>query len=180
MRRLNYFIYDFKYKLYKPVIQWFKNIWKFRKELSNFYDWNYDLSLLRKTIELNRNYIRDYGLEVNKTKDLKVSKMTRALYILNVFDKYEFMELAEKELGKQYVYQNLIFESCSDNSDLSVLKDTLTHEEKMLNEEIRQKSREIERTLWKELWQIIEGQDFRFFSNYDEDYDGSGILTWWD
>jgi hypothetical protein len=177
------FKYSVLWRNYSLVKRFFKNSWKFRKELSNFYDFNYDLGLFRKTIELNRNYIRDYGIEVDEGRLKKVAKMERALYILDYFISDDFLELAEKELDKKYVISEFWFEPCGDDSGSSYLRDNLTEEESIQNREIRAKESEIKDKMWRELWKIIQGQDYKKF-NRDKDFykqfNGSGILTWWD
>jgi hypothetical protein len=43
--------------------------------------------------------------------------------------------------------------------------------------------RELEKKEWDELWNLLKGQDLSSLSekeSYDDHYDGSGLLGWWD
>ena len=42
---------------------------------------------------------------------------------------------------------------------------------------------EIQGEMWRELWQIIQGQDYKSFDkeiDFNKQFNGSGILGWWD
>lgn len=182
--RTKFIYWRFKDKIYYPTRQFIKNIWKFRRELSNFYDWNYDLGLFRRTLELNRECIQN-GYEVKHSRDKKVVMIDRAIIILRHFEHEDFIELAEIELGYKYEYGDFNFEPIEDEPGLSRLLDGLSEEATERNTILRDKAREIQNNMWKELWSIIQGQDYDKFKpndkmGWDEQFDGSGILGWWD
>jgi len=176
--------WGFKDKYYYPTRQFLKNVWLFRKELSNFYAWNYNLGLFRRSIELNRECILD-GNEVESSRHKKIAKMERAIYLLKRFEEDDFIELAEQELGYGMNHGNIWFEPCEDREGFSTMEDDLTQEEKDKNSKLIYRSRDIQNELWKELWSIIQGQDYSTFKpneqmEWDEQFDGSGLLSWWD
>ena len=175
----------FKDRYYYPTRQFLKNIWLFRKELSNFYVWNYDLGLFRRSLELNKKAIESYGNEVASSRLKKLAKIERAIYLLKRFEEDDFIELAEQELGYKMNYGNIWFEPCEDKEGFSTMEDDLTQEEKDKNSKLIYRSRDIQDELWKELWSIIQGQDYSTFKpndqmGWDEQFDGSGLLSWWD
>jgi len=183
--RTKFIYWRFKDKFYYPIRQYFKNIWKFRKELSNFYDWNYDFGLFRKTIELNKAAIEKYANEVPESRLKKVAMMERAIYLLKCFENENFVELAENELGYKVEHGKIWFEPCEDRPGSHLMKDNLNEEQRERNNLIFTKSREIEDNMWKELWKIIQGQDYSTFKtdeemDWNEQFDGSGLLGWWD
>ena len=181
--KLKYKMWVFKDKYYYPIRQYIKNIWKFRKELSNFYDWNYDLGLFRRTIELNKLAIEKYAHEVPESRLKKIAKMERTIYLLKLFEEDYFIDLAEEELGYKYDSGDWIFEPIKDKPGFSRLLDGLSDEVKEKNTALHNKSIEIQDALWVELWSIIQGQYYKSFNkevDFYEQFDGSGILTWWD
>ena len=181
--KLKFKIQYLKDKYYYPTRQYLKNIWKFRKELSNFYDWNYDLGLFRKSIELNKYAIEKYANEESTSRLKKVRKMERAIYILKCFEEDNFIELAEKELDYKMNIGDIWFKPCKEKKGYSVMKDDLDENQKQLNHSLIYKSKDIQNEMWKELWSIIQGQDYDTFNkenNFQEQFDGSGLLGWWD
>lgn len=178
-----YIMWRIRDKYYYPIRQFVNNIWKFRKELSNFYDWNYDLGLFRKTIELNKLAIEKYAHEVPESRLKKLAKMERVIYLLKLFEEDYFLGLAEEELGYKYDSGDWIFEPIEDKPGFSRLLDGLSDEVKEKNTILHNKSIEIKDALWVELWSIIQGQYYKSFNkevDFYEQFDGSGILTWWD
>lgn len=183
MISLKYLGWRFKDRFYYPTKQFIKNIWKFRKELSKHYDWSCDLGLFRRSIELSRDYIRDHGHEVVVSSSKKVNMMNRAIYLLKRFEQDEFRDLAEERLGYEYVHGKTWFEPCEDRPGSSYMRDDLTEQQTQANREIFLMSIEIQGEMWKELWQTIQGQDYKSFDkeiDFNKQFDGSGIMGWWD
>ena len=61
--------------------------------------------------------------------------------------------------------------------------DNDTDEEKQHNKKVFNRAREIEKQEWDELFVILKGQDYNKFDDnkdWDKQFDGSGIKTWWD
>jgi len=151
-----------------------KNVWYFRKELYEYqkWDWLYQISLLRKGLELHSDYLTEHGHDDDKIKFKKINKIDRVVYILKCHENDTFIELAEMELGYEYKH-----DFCElGNNKLSYL-------EKEQNAAIYKKSLEIEDILWCEFLEIIDGQDLssvRSELEWERKFDGSGIKGWID
>jgi hypothetical protein len=140
-----------KDKYYYPLRQFLKNCWKFRKELSSFYSWNYDLGLFRRSIELNKESIEKYANEVPESRLKKIAMMERAVYLLKLFEADDFIELAEKELGYEMEHGNIWFEPCKDEHGYFKMCDNLNEDQVNRNRDIILKTSEIQDKMWKEL-----------------------------
>ena len=168
-----YKTYDFfKYKIPK----FFKNIWYFRKELSNFehWDYRYNLELFNKSLKLLANYLEHHGIEIDETRLKKVQKIKRAITILDNICEDKYIDIAEESLGKMILH-DWEFEKL-DNGNFSLI-DKDTPEEKEHNKSVINLSRKLEKDEWNELFEILKGQG-ELVSH--EDFDGSNIKSWWD
>lgn len=170
----------------------FKNIWRFRKELYNhqWWDYRYTLEMLHRSLVIMEAKMHA-GIEVRESRDKKIAKMQRAIQILkNIIDD-NYIEMAEAELGEM-VYHEIEFEKVGDNFKL-VDKDT--PEEKEHKRKVYSRASEIEEQEWKELWRIFEGQDpneYKEFlkqhspeeqgkrDSWNDWFDGTGMRGWWD
>jgi len=190
---MSYFLYRFQDK-FRAVKSFFRNCWRFRKELSNFYDWNYDLGLFRKTLELNHAAITN-GNEVDISRLKKLDKMARAIEILKHFEKDDFIDLAELEIGRELIHYNFEFVPVEDKPGYSEMVDKYSDEEKELNYEIFDLSGKLSNDMWNELWLIVKGQDINEYKAimdslseeekrskdvWNDWFDGSGLLGYWD
>lgn len=168
-----YKLYDlFKYN----IPYFFKNIWKFRKELYRYreYDYIFSLIMFKRSLELLCNTIEFKGHEINETRLKKVTKLKRVIEILSYFENDSFNELAEKQLGFNYDYSYGLDQ-----------RDLMPKEIKDNNWKIIELSMALENSLFQELLEILKGQDREIFKGLnDEEYyelfDGSGIQGWWD
>jgi hypothetical protein len=165
------------YKTYRffthNLPEFFKNIYRFRKELYNHRWWDYafTLQMLKRSLEIQVKGMEEKGYEVKDTLDKKLIKMKRAIKILENREKDAYIELAEQQLGKLH--------------DWHIVCDNLTEDEHDHNRNIYALAHELEKQDWKEFWEILKGQDY---DSYDKEkhgefnswYDGSGILGWWD
>jgi hypothetical protein len=179
------------YKLlnkFERVKRFLINSWNFRKELSGYYEFSYDLKFLKRTIELVRDCTVKYGSEEEKRRNKRVDAMNRTIYLLECFIEENFYEIAEKELGLTRVV-NFVFEPCEDNPGFSEMINLCTDEEKKDNDIIREHAEKLEKEYWNELWALIKGQDTDMFKSniqlidgddIDDKFDGSGIRGWWD
>jgi hypothetical protein len=195
------------YKTYSflrwDVWYFFSNIWKFRKELyeHRWWDYHFTLQMLYRSISIMENGMQN-GLEVRETRDKKIQKMQRLLYLLEnkIDDKY--IDIAEKELGYDIVLHDWKFKEIdrldSDREPLYELIDKDTPEEKEKNNKIFDKAREIEEQQWNEIWEILKGKNYGDGSeqlldvmqeksitdnkekDWDDWFDGSGLRGWWD
>lgn len=171
----------FRYKL--PMF--FKNIWYFRKELWRFRGWDYtfNLQMFARTLEKTVHTLEFYGNEIESTRNKKIQKIKRVIEIINNIDESRYINLAEKELG-ELKNRDGWFDDVED-----------TPEEKEHNKKVFDRSTELEKQDYEELWQILRGQDYEDFrkiydqlpkeekwkyDHWENWYDGSGIKNWWD
>jgi len=166
----------------------------FRKALWNYSWWGGKHSVLpfMKTALVDMAItIDDRGNEVKSSSEKKVEKMLRAAKLMEHFIEEDFIEMAEDELG-EIVHHPWEFEPAETEGYFQI-KDQDTQEEKEHNRKVFDRSREIEKEMWNELWCIMKGQDYSKFEktpegmNHDESYehfqsqvDGTGLDTWWD
>jgi hypothetical protein len=123
----------------------------------------------------------------SKTKSKKVMKMWRAAKLIEHFIEEDFIKLAEQELG-EITAHHLEFEDAPDHPGCYQLVDNDTPEEKAHNTKVFARAREIEESMWSELWDILKGQNPAEIKSspettekeYDDWYDGSGLRNWWD
>lgn len=160
----------FKYNL--PAF--IKNLWLFRKALWQYRWYQGTNSLFCFTSIALRDMAAGKaarGYEVAKTSDKKIEAVHRAAYIMECFSTDNFIELAEQELGPLNL-GNIIW-----------VPNDETPKQKKHNRKVFARARELEELYWKELWIILEGQDYTKFSNereWDDQFDGSGLRGWWD
>jgi hypothetical protein len=155
-----------------------RNIFYFRNEMYEFRWWDYrfNLTLFRKSIEKTAKTIKEKGIEVDESRLKKVAAMERLIHIMKTIEKDDFIELAEKELG-EIKHHPFEFEDVPDKPGYSRLVDNETDEEKEHNRKVFKRSHEIEEEYWDEMVKIIRGQ--KDIKDY-KDYDGTGMRGWWD
>lgn len=151
-------LWDF---LFFHIPRFIRNLWKFRKVIYNHYPYDYHSTLYFLQIALKdiSDYCEKYGLEVDESRSKKVNKMRRAVKIIENINEDEYQELAEKELEMQF----------SNDSEI--------------NGKIIQRAIELEKKEWNELMEILKGQEYSLFDknkDFYEQFDGSGLKTWWD
>lgn len=162
----------------------FRNVWRFRKELYEYrrFDWRYQISMFRRGLELEVDYIEKYGYEIDETRLKKVQKMRRAIEIIKLHENDDFIEAAEKELGYEYAFEGFNFIPAEEDGYFEMVSkasDEIVAKNKILSD----RSREIEDETWKELIEILNGQDFSRFNkdvDWNKQFDGSGLKSWWD
>jgi len=155
----------------------FKNVWRFRKELYNhqWWDYRYTLEMMYRSLSIMEKGLSEKGIEVTETRDVKVQKMRRALELLKHKLDDDYVERAESELGE--LSRNPIdFELIEGKEGLYRLVDNDTPAEKRHARKVYKRARVIEETEWKELWDIFKGRKFTTW----EKYDGSDLRGWWD
>ena len=172
------------YELFRyDIPRFFKNVWIFRKSLWNHYWFDHHGTLM--FLETGLTHISDTvekrGNEVDESRLKKVAAMRSAIKLIKNYNEDKYIEIAEKELGK-LVFHDWEFESVPNKPGYSQLVDNDTLEEKEHNSKVFTRAREIEKQEWNELFTILKGQDCsKFDDNIDfyEQFDGSGIKTWW-
>ena len=176
MNRLKWKLRDLKYNI-KRSFKFFENVWLFRKALWS-YDW-YDnsgiLYFMKTCLKDMSSNIATKGIEVEEYKFKKVYKINRAIELLNNYLESNYIEIAEKELGK-IPERKLEFERCPDKPEYYQLVDNRSEQEREFTRKVFNRSNEIEEQEWDELFEILKGKKFNAY--YDQD--GSGIKTWWD
>lgn len=169
------------YKTYE-FIRWdiwrfFSNVWKFRKELYNhrWWDYQFTLEMLERSLIIMEKGMHT-GLEVKESRDKKIQKMQRAIQLIQNVRMDTYIEQAEAELGKIIHHDWQFEEVCADG--FSELVDKNTSEEKEHNQRVFQRSHEIEKKEWNELWEIFKGT--KYSKQYGKKYDGTDMRSWWD
>jgi hypothetical protein len=176
------------------------NIWRFRKELWNhrWWDYRFTIDMLYRSISIMEKGMHN-GVEIRETRDKKIQKMQRLLYLLDnkINDKY--VDIAEEELGYELVLHEWEFMEI-DRLDtygepLYEIIDKDTAEEKEANKKIFDRAREIEEEQWNEIWEILKGQDIDNYldilqnksineeskeNDFNNWFDGTGLRGWWD
>ena len=163
-------------------INFIKNVWLFRKALTDFHWWDYQVLFEFMNIGINEmaNGVKNKGSEIMSTKMRKVAKMRRACDILQNHIDDNYITMAENILGKLYNPEDN-FVPLEDRPDLFRYEDGLTEEQSDHNLKVFLKSRELEVKEWEEFCDIIKGQgDFFEQDEWEEKFDGSGLKNWWD
>ena len=182
-KSFSFFRYDLK--------RFIKNLWFFRKELWDFrpYDYNYNMKLFGKSLDRTSDYVEEHGYEIDETRLKKVAAMRRASIIIDNIIDHKYTDLAEAELGREYILRGFEFEELDhlsqDGQKLFQMKDNLSDEEKALNKELRDLSQEIEESEWNELFRILKGQPHGAYNpdidgDWNKYFDGTGLRCWWD
>lgn len=211
MNKIIEYIKDkYKYSRLENIVDFFRydiwrflaNIWRFRKELYNhaWWDYHFTLQMLYRSISIMEKGMHN-GLEIRETRDKKIQKMQRLLYLLDnkINDKY--IDIAEDDLGSKLILHEWEFKEIdkldSNGEPLYELIDKDTPEEKEINKKIFDKAREIEEQEWAEIWEILKGKNYDDGSeqlldimqdkspdsvekDYDDWFDGTGLRSWWD
>jgi hypothetical protein len=155
----------------------FKNIWRFRKELYNhqWWDYRFTLEMLYRSLSIMEKGMSEKGIEVTETRDVKVQKMRRALELLKHKLDDDYIQRAELELG-EINRSEFDFEPVEGKEGFYRMIDNDTPAEKKHARNVYKRARVIEETEWKELWDIYKGKKFTTW----EKYDGSDLRGWWD
>jgi len=169
------------YKTYDTIRydipNFFKNIWKFRKELYNHRWWDYmfTLEMLHRSISIMEKDMSTKGLEVRESRDPKVKQMRRAIELLKHKMDDDYIDRAELVIGE---LDKTPFEFEPTEDGLFTLVDNETPEVKEHRHKVYQYARELEDKEWNELWDIFKGTENS--KSYEENYDGTDMRGWWD
>ena len=173
------------YELFRyDLPRFFKNIWLFRKGLWNHYWFDHHGTLKFLEIGLTdiSNNVEKYGTEVDEGRLKKVLAMRRAVQLIRNYNEDRYTEMAEAELGEMILHE-WEFEPVPDRPGYTRLIDKDTPEEKEHNRKVMDRALKIQTQEWDELFEIFKGQDYSKFDkdiDFYEQFDGSGINTWWD
>ena len=157
----------------------FKNIWRFRKELYNhqWWDYHFTLEMLYRSLTIMVNKLELEGIEEDDSRMKKVGKIYRALELIKHKLDNDYVNRAEMELG-EISYKPIRFEPVKGSDGLFSLEDDDTPEEKKHIAKVFKRAKEIEEVEWKELWEIFKGT--KFSKKFGWAYDGSDMRGWWD
>ena len=161
----------------RTIPRFFKNIWRFRKELASheWWDYRFHLEMMYRSLSIMEKGMSEKGIEVAETRNIKLIKMRRALELLKHKLDDDYVERAEGELGE--LSRNPIeFEPVEGKEGLYSMVDNDTPAQKRHAKKVYKRARVIEEMEWKELWDIFKGKKFTTW----EKYDGSDLRGWWD
>ena len=155
----------------------FKNVWRFRKELYNhqWWDYRFTLEMLYRSLSIMVVKLEKDGLEEDSSRGKKVVKIKRALELLKHKLDDDYIERAEGELGPLST-NSFDFEPVEGKDGFYRMVDNDTPAEKKHASKVFKRARVIEEKEWKELWDIFKGKKFTTF----EKFDGSDLRGWWD
>jgi hypothetical protein len=173
---LRYKIWEF---FRRGLPTFFKNIWKFRKELysHDWWDYTFTLEILYRSLVIMEEGMSKKGMEVAETRNVKVKQIRRAIELLKHKLDDDYLERVEAELGP-INYTNFLDEKNWKKLEGGnyELIDNDTPEEKKHGRKVFKTARKLEEKEWKELWTIIKGTKFTSW----EEFDGTDLRNWWD
>lgn len=172
----------------------FKNIYRFRKELYNhqWWDYRYTLEILHRSLVIMEKEISVKGMEEDISRNKKVAKMQRAIQLLKNRLDDNYVEQAEEKLGELH-QSPFEFELTEDG--LYRLKDNETKEQTIHNRKVFKLAQTIDDKEWEELWIIFKGQNRNQYKKllkektseemlkhnfWNDWFDGSDMRGWWD
>jgi hypothetical protein len=176
----------------RGIPNFFGNIWKFRKELYNhqWWDYRYTLEMLYRSLVIMEKQLSVKGIEVHVSRDKKLTKIRRAIELLDNRLGDNYVEQAEKELGE--LYSNPWEFEPTDDGNYRLI-DNDTKDEKEHNSKVFKLAATIDDKEWRELWNIFKGQSMLDFKKYtktlskeeqetawDNWFNGSDMRGWWD
>lgn len=169
------------YKTYETIRydipRFFKNVYRFRKELYNhqWWDYRFTLNMLERSLTIMEKGMSTNGMEISETREPKVKQMRRALELLKNNRKDNYIDRAEAELGELKL-ADWLFEETEDGSHRIV--DTESKKDKAHNRRIFKRAVAIENAEWNELWEIFKGT--KNSHKFGPEYDGKDMRGWWD
>ena len=161
----------------RGIPNFFGNIWKFRKELYNhqWWDYRYTLEMLYRSLVIMEKELSVKGIEVHVSRDKKLTKIRRAIQLLDNRLNDNYVEQAEKELGK-LILHDWEFEETEDG--MHRLIDNDTPAERKHNRMVFKEAHKLEDKEWIELWNILKGT--KYSKTWGDTFDGTDMRGWWD
>lgn len=155
----------------------FKNVWRFRKELYNhqWWDYRYTLEMMYRSLSIMVVKLEKDGIEEDVSRMKKVAKIKRALELLKHKLDDDYVERAEAEFG-EIQSGPFEFEKMEDGNYQLVDLIIETASVRKHNRKVFKRASDIEEKEWKELWDIFKGKKFTTW----DDFDGSDLRGWWD
>jgi hypothetical protein len=158
------------------IPRFFKNIWRFRKELAHheWWDYRYTLEMLYRSLVIMESKMHD-GMEIRETRDKKVEKMQRAIQLLKHKLDDDYTARIEVELGK-LILHDWEFEELENGNHRLIDNDTPA--ERKHNRTIFKEAHKLEDKEWIELWNILKGT--KYSKTWGDTFDGTDMRGWWD
>ena len=158
------------------IPRFFKNIWRFRKELAHheWWDYRYTLEMLYRSLVIMESKMHD-GMEIRETRDKKVEKMQRAIQLLKHKLDDDYTARIEAELGK-LILHDWEFEELENGNHRLIDNDTPA--ERKHNRMIFKEAHKLEDKEWIELWNILKGT--KYSKTWGDNFDGTDMRGWWD
>jgi hypothetical protein len=152
----------------------FKNVWRFRKELYNhqWWDYRFTLEMLYRSLSIMVVKLENDGIEEDVSRGKKVQKIKRALELLKHKLDDDYVGRAELELG-ELPHKPFEFEEMEGGNYRLIDNDTPA--ERKHAQRIFKRARQIEEKEWKELWGIFKGT-YKTWENFD----GTDMRGGWD
>jgi hypothetical protein len=166
-------VWDF---IKRTIPRFFKNIWRFRKELAHheWWDYRYTLEMLYRSLVIMESKMHD-GMEIRETRDKKVEKMQRAIQLLKHKLDDDYTARIEAELGK-LILHDWEFEELENGNHRLIDNDTPA--ERKHNRMIFKEAHKLEDKEWIELWNILKGT--KYSKTWGDTFDGTDMRGWWD
>ena len=160
----------------RTIPRFFKNIWRFRKELASheWWDYRYTLEMLYRSLVIMESKMHD-GMEIRETRDKKVIKMQRAIQLLKHKLDDDFTKRIEAELG-ELILHDWEFEELENGNHRVIDNDTPA--ERKHNRKIFKEAHKLEDKEWIELWNILKGT--KYSKTWGDTFDGTDMRGWWD
>ena len=161
----------------RTIPRFFKNIWRFRKELAQheWWDYRYTLEMLYRSLSIMVVKLEKDGIEVDSSRDKKVTSIKRALELLKHKLDDDYTERVEAELGK-LILHDWEFEELENGNHRWIDNDTPA--ERKHNRKIFKEAHKLEDKEWIELWNILKGT--KYSKTWGDNFDGTDMRGWWD
>jgi hypothetical protein len=129
--------------------------------------------LLKKSLEIQEEGMRNRGIEERISLDKKLVKMQRVIELLKNKIDDNFIDRVEQDLGFLYL-SDLKFEETENGNYALVDEDT--EEQTNHNRLVFKTAHDLEQKEWEEIWDTLKGNKYKEY----KDYDGSDLQSWWD
>jgi hypothetical protein len=161
----------------RTIPRFFKNIWRFRKELAQheWWDYRYTLEMLYRSLSIMVVKLEKDGIEEDSSRGKKVQKIKRALELLKHKLDDDYTDRIEAELG-ELILHDWEFEELENGNHRLIDNDTPA--ERKHNRMIFKEAHKLEDKEWIELFNILKGT--KYSKTWGDAFDGTDMRGWWD
>jgi hypothetical protein len=161
----------------RTIPRFFKNIWRFRKELAQheWWDYRYTLEMLYRSLSIMVVKLEKDGIEEDSSRGKKVQKIKRALELLKHKLDDDYTDRIEAELG-ELILHDWEFEELENGNHRLIDNDTPA--ERKHNRMIFKEAHKLEDKEWIELFNILKGT--KYSKTWGDKFDGTDMRGWWD